>query len=394
MSGGGCRPCKLPLAAVVVALAILAPLSPAYPQTQEHRIESFQAEWFPALPVTVLKATHDAVDPVPLRTGSGVLLVAAESRSGRGILLSYSRDDGATWESPRAVAAAPEGRRITAGAGGVLSSGRVVLALHEWQDTPGQVAWVREEPRGVHHYSWTGFRRVGALRILLSDDEGKTWTGAACDTAGGPIAPSSMGRAFAEKDAVWLAVYGPADQAEMDAALSSVGLMRSDDGGESWRFSHWLVRADKDNAIGYGPGEVIVLPDGRWLGMLQADYRGPGDYKGPRSGQNGDERGYLLGDHKRPRICRTLSSDAGRTWTTPLANTLGPKPSLLLLDRDQLMVGTRQDRGVIYNVMLNAGADLLYQDHLWASIWYQGGDRGGLHLAYGTRAVTAAAFTS
>ena len=298
MSGGGSGPCKLPLAAVVVTLAILAPLSPAYPATPEHTIKSFQAEWFPTVSVTVLKATHDAVDPVALRTASGVLLVAAESRSGRGILLSYSRDDGASWESPQAVASAPEGRRITAGAGGVLSSGRVVLALHEWQHTPGQVTWVRQEPRGVHRYSWTGFRRVGALRILLSDDEGKTWTGAACDTAGGPIAPSAMGRVLAEKDALWLAVYGPADEAEMDAALSSVGLMRSDDGGESWRFSHWVARADKDNAIGYGPGEMIVLPDGRWLGMLQADYRG-------------------LGDYTRPRICRTLSSDAGRTWTAP-----------------------------------------------------------------------------
>jgi len=359
---------------------------------EDRQVGSVQAEWCPTLPVTVLEAKHDAVDPVAVRTGSGVLLVAAESRDSRRVLLSRSRDAGATWEGPRAVAGGAEGSRITPGAGGALPSGRLVLAMHEWQDmlpssyagssplyhynldltshpaarqerldVPGKVTWVSEKPHGVHHYSWTGFRRTSTLKVLVSDDEGKTWVAAACDTARGPIAPSAMGRVFAEEGALWLAVCGPADKKEMDAALSGVGLMRSEDDGQSWRFSHWVARADRKQGIGYGPGEIIVLPDGRWLGMLQGNYRG-------------------LGDYTRPRICRTVSSDAGRTWTTAAPILLGPKPSLALLDRDRFMVGTRQDRGVIYNMMLNAGADLLYQDQLWECIGYQAGLRGGLNL--------------
>jgi hypothetical protein len=357
------------------------------------RVGSVRPEWVPALPATVLDGEHDAIDPVALRAANGRLLVAAGSRDSRSVMLSQSEDDGANWQVLGAIAHAAECNRITVGAGGSLEGGRLVLAIHEWQDDlpwtytgcsplyhyrlkggpyaialqdrrheiSGRVEWVAEEPRGVHHYTWSGFARRSTLKVLLSDDGGRTWTNADCDPDGGPIAPSAMGRVFPAAGALWLAGYGPADHAEMDGALGSVGLMRSDDNGKSWRFSHWLARADRDRGIGYGPGEIAVLPDGRWLGMLQGNYRG-------------------LGDFARPRICRTVSTDGGRTWSAPAPILLGPKPSLALLDDDRLMVGTRQDRGIIFNMMLNAGEALHYQDHLWDCIGYQVGDRGGLHL--------------
>lgn len=328
---------------------------------EDNNVKAARAEWVPTLPVAVLASEHDVVDPVALRAASGLLLVAAGSRASRSVIASRSGNGGVSWQPPQEILRAAEGHHLTAGAGGSLASGRLVLALHEWQDTNGEVAWLREEPRGVHYYSWKGFRHASTLKVLLSDAEGKTWVPASCDTARGPIATSAMGRVFSAKDTLWLAVYGPADHQEMNSALSSVGLMRSDDAGKSWRFSHWVTRANVKKVIGYGPGEIVVLPDGRWLGMVQGDYRGAGDYA-------------------RPRICRTISSDGGSTWTEPVATLLGPKPSLALLDRGQIMVGTRQDRGVIYNMMLNAGADILYQDHLWECIWYQKGERGGLNL--------------
>ena len=267
--------------------------------------------------------------------------------------------DGFEDDAAGSVPAGPN--QLSVGAGGTLSSGRVVLAMQEWNEKPGTVTWTEEAPPGVHHYSWTGFLRTSELHVLVSDDDGKTWTPAACEMSGGPVAPAAMGRVFADQGAWWFAVYGPADAKEMDAALSGVGLMRSDDEGQSWCFSHWAVRADLQQKITYGPGEITVLPDGRWLGMLQANYRGRGDYT-------------------RPRISRTISTDAGQTWATPVATLLGPKPSLALLANGQMMVGTRQDRGIIFNLMLNDGADMLYQEHLWETIWYLEGERGGLNL--------------
>lgn len=331
------------------------------PSVVESHIASARAEWVPTIPQVALASSYDAVDPLAIRTASGQLLVVAESCQQRGLWLSRSEDGGVSWQAQQQIAEAPEGFRITAGAAGTLPSGRLVLAWHQWQEVPGKIDWTSEEPRGVHHYSWTGVRRSSVLKVVLSDDEGRTWLPAACDTAQGPVAPAAMGRVISAAGALWFALYGPADAKEMGAALSSVGLMRSDDAGKSWRFSHWVVRASVKHAIGYGPGEIVPMPDGRWLGMLQANYRG-------------------LGDYSRPRICRTLSTDGGRRWSEPIATLLGPKPTLIPLDGQRLMVGTRQERGVIYNLMLNAGLDLLYQDHLWECIWYQNGERGGLNL--------------
>ena len=44
------------------------------------------------------------------------------------------------------------------------------------------------------------------------------------------------------------------------------------------------------------------------------------------------------------------------------------------------MVGGWKDRGIIFTVGTNAGADWLYQDQVWWCIWYARGNRGGTRL--------------
>ena len=314
----------------------------------------------------VLPGKHNAVDPVVLRASSGALLVAAESRwaNESAILLSRNADDGSTWGDTRELVRARAGWRMSAGAAGTLASGRLVLASHEWHETLGMVIHLRQKPAGVHHYQWRGFRRASTLKVLISDVDGETWTSAVTDTEGGPLAPAAMGKMFVANGAAWLLVYGPSDEQEMDAALSGVGLMRSDDNGKSWRFSHWVAKADQSQDIGYGPGEITVLPDGRWLGMLQGNYRS-------------------LGDYTRPRVCRTISSDGGRTWSVPEPEFLNHGTSTVMLDGragEEIMVGGWKDRGIMFTVGTNAGADWLYQDQVWWCIWYAPGNRGGTRL--------------
>ena len=320
-------------------------------------------EWIPALPVTAVPASFNACDPVLMRAGSGTLLVAAESRTDEGssVILARSADGGRTWREPRSIVAAGEGSRVHAGAGGTLPSGRLVLAVSEGAETPGEVAWVAEAPPGVHRYEWHGFRQRSVLRVLISDDDGVTWSGADADLAGGPLAAVAGGRVIQAAGAVWLPVHGPANAAEMDAALGSVGLLRSDDAGATWRFSHWVARADMEQVIGYGPGELTVLPDGRWLGLLQGSYRRCGDYA-------------------RPRLCRTVSADSGRNWTTPEPELLQPGCSTLTLAGNRIMVGGWKDRGIVFAVGLDAGARWLYQEQVWDCIWYAPGERGGVRL--------------
>jgi len=321
------------------------------------------SSWKPGLPSVVIAGNQNAVDPVALRAKSGALLLAAESRGteGNAVLVSRSKDGGRTWDTPRAIARAAGGNRLSAGAAGTLPSGRLVLALHEWNETRGPVTHVREQPAGVHHYFWSGFRRTSTLNVLISDDEGETWAPTVVNTNSGPTTLSAMGKVFTARGAAWLPVYGPADAEEMDSALSSVGLMKSEDDGKSWRFSHWVARASKEQGMGYGPGEVTVLPDGRWLGLLQGNGRRRGDYT-------------------RPRVCRAISSDGGNTWSVPQQKLLNHGCSTVTLDRDEIMVGGWKDRGIMFTVGTNAGDDWLYQDQVWWCIWYAKGDRGGTRL--------------
>ena len=303
--------------------------------------------------------------------GAGGFYLDGLGEPSMSLLLTRSRDGGETWDDPREIARSTEGGRISAGAAGTLPTGRLVVAAHQRSETPGQVTHAGEQPAGVHHYSWSGFHRQSELKILVSDDDGQNWTEATASVAGGPLAVSASGKVFTANGASWLPVYGPSTADEMDSALSSVGLMRSDDNGGSWRFSHWVVTADQQQGIGYGPGEITVLPDGRWLGLLQGNYRN-------------------LGDYTKPRLCRTISMDGGRSWSVPEQKLLGPGSSTVLLDSEQInadhimddriMVGGWKDRGIMFSVGANAGAGWLYQDQVWSCIWYQGGSRGGTRL--------------
>ena len=85
------------------------------------------------LPFVVLAAEHDVADPVAIKSASGILLVAAESRSGERarVLLTCSEDNGATWTQPVALAEAADATRISVGAGACLPSGRLVLAADQ-----------------------------------------------------------------------------------------------------------------------------------------------------------------------------------------------------------------------------------------------------------------------
>jgi hypothetical protein len=299
-------------------------------------------EWLPGTPTVVMDEDKNARDPVIVMTGSGEIILAAESVETEGsmILVSRSSDKGSVWGAPRMTACTKiKGHRLSAGAAGILPSGRLVLAITEWRD------------RDPVKYA----RDIISSFIMISDDDGDTWTYAGYDNDGSSTAVAVSGRVFSAEGTDWLPIYGAADNEEALLGIYSAGLMKSINGGRDWRFSHWMARADKISGIGYGPGEVMVLEDGQWLALLQEGC-------------------------SRPRICRIVSNDGGAEWSVPESSYINNGTSAVLLDNGLVLVGGHKDRGIIFTVGTDSGRDWLYQDQIWQCVWYAPGHRGGTRL--------------
>jgi len=309
---------------------------------------------------TVISTDNDLRDPVIGRHRDGRLVVAATSSGSPPQILVSQSIDGSRWKPPRVIATAKRLPRLSVMALSSLSSGRCVLAGCEWQQTTGQVEKTGEQPPGVFRYRWTGFRVQRNLLIWTSDDV-TDWTAATISDVGPFVAAAPCGKIIEADGQAWLMVYGPTNQREMDAALSAVGWFHSTDGGDSWRFSHLLAAADAERNMGFGPGDTVTLEDGRWLALLQCNMR-------------------ALGDYPRPRICRTISTDAGRSWATQEPTLLGPSPKLVALGGQSIMYGSQHDSGIFYGVSHNAGRSWAYQNYIFEVIFYNKNPRGSLSL--------------
>jgi hypothetical protein len=298
--------------------------------------------WLPGSPAVVMDEHKNARDPVIVMTGSGKIILAAESVETEGsmILVSRSSDNGSVWDTPRIVIGTKiTGHRLSAGAAGSLSSGRLVLAVTEWRDRDPVIY-----PRDI----------VSSF-IMISDDEGDTWIHAGSDNDGQSAEFAVSGRVFSVEGTDWLTIYGAADNDEAIMGIHSAGLMKSINGGRDWCFSHWIARADRITGIGYGSGEVMVLKDGQWLALLQ------------------EER-------ERPSIYRTVSKDGGAKWSVPVSSYINNGTSTVLLDDGLILVGGHKDRGIIFTVGTDTGRDWFYQDQIWQCVWYAPGHRGGTRL--------------
>ena len=331
---------------------------------------TYFADWLPRLEdkdsfkLSVAMADGDGGQsvrfPVVGRSLAGSTLVGAtlDSRPTPRALLAES-EDGHGWRKPRVVETGTSLPNLSLGALSALGGGRWVLAGSGWRQTPGRIDRAGQRPSGVNRYRWSGFGIERQPFVLVSDDAAR-WTAATID-AGPFLAAAPCGRVVEDNGSIYLPVYGPITEAQMSAAMSDIGLLASDNGGASWSLSHYIARADLKEGIAWGPSDVVALPDGRWLAMLEGRYR-------------------TLGDFSRPRICRSESRDGGRTWTEPEHQLLGPAPTIASLGDEQVMVGTWYDAGMVYNVSRDAARRWEYQGLAWDCIWYAEFERGGFRL--------------
>jgi len=303
--------------------------------------------WVPWELFSIPSGSETVVDPVAVSVNEGRLLVAATLRpedpdhDGDRIVLSMSEDEGESWsaQTPLVQGRGPD-RRLSARSMGVLKCGTILLATAEHRWLPGTVRQVSEQPLGVPRFKWTGFELESTATVWRSQDGGSSWKDSSIDTLGPFLALSTCGHFLELADgSVIVAIYGPASKEQMGAALCSVGLIRSRDGEESWEYAGMLAPADAEQTISYGPADLALLPDGRWLCLSQMDHRG-------------------RGEHAWSRIARSTSSDGGKTWSPMEQILVGPKPSIVALPDGTVLCGTS-----------NTQESLLLVSHDGAASW-------------------------
>ena len=134
-----------------------------------------------------------------------------------------------------------------------------------------------------------------------SDDEGRTWQYAPMD-----ISPfqsmdaEASSQIFEAEDGTLVASFrGHLNRQELDAGITSNGVIRSHDGGLTWADANPIHRAAPGSGLWFNESQVVPLADGRWLCMMRLN---PNNVSG---------KGFLL-------MCRSYSSDRGRTWSFPV----------------------------------------------------------------------------
>lgn len=185
---------------------------------------------------------------------------------------------------------------------------------------------------------------VVSLVFRVSRDDGVTWEEQTREVRGLPFAQpgeSITGVTWGhivqvDNERLVLAVYGRPPES-IEAGLRwgyGLGLLASDDGGDTWAFDTWITR---DHGIGSeGPCEtdLVNLGDGRLLAIY-------------RTGTEGSDGS--AGREEPSTMHMSRSADGGRTWSAPEATEFvgGVSPQFLRLESGLLVLsyGARNVEG-------------------------------------------------
>jgi len=248
-----------------------------------------------------------------------------------GTAISRSSDGGRTWTQ---IEGAELPDVLTAL--GVLKSGRWLAATvkenQEWKD--GGHPTIMEMVGGYPVSKLSGNSYDCDIVIQRSDDEGKTWQ--ATQPFKGPLkwAMPTVSHFIESPDgAVALPIFGCVTDEEMSSYSASNGVIRSEDGGQTWGDFSFVFRTEPKGPGDYQPEprysemDIAQLPNGHWVAYSR------------------NER--IAGGPQGMGVTSvTLSTDFGRTWKNTGASLLG----------------VSQQKGV---VLPDGGIALTYRTHSW-----------------------------
>ena len=312
------------LAVLVAIHAVSAEVGAENTQTDANAKGAESMQWERTGRVTVHDSPLLARYPSIARADDGTLLVLfTRTSTDRGfsslgdLVLVRSTDGGQTWSDREVVYRGQLGEPRAIGTMTALTNGTLIAPFSEINDAEG----------------------TSSVRILRSSDEGRSWREVGANVTVPLSWWAPAGRVIEEADGTLvMPVYGAVSLDALKATIHTCGLLRSEDGGDTWGDWSSMVR---------GPGSVVgahhatrfsfegpsvqPLPDGRWLAMVTAR-RLNKTADGPTAPNEGPGSPHLL--------CRLWSADQGRTWTQPDQLTPGAWPGLTQAGGETLCANT------------------------------------------------------
>jgi len=230
-----------------------------------------------------------------------------------------STDGGKVWSEPyTGVLPQGVGKIHTLG---VRRDGRLMAVISKGTDnlTTPEIRRLKPTlPDGREVEAYSGYRIKSVTQLAFSSDQGKTWTMG--NLVGSQIVSTWTGGRILELDdgTLVLPVHGYLSDQDMDGIWISNGVRRSSDDGATWTLSV-IGRANPNDAMIFSEPSVAKLDDGTLVALMRSEDR--------------------VIDGTRGGLFRAISSDGGKTWSSPTKTLGGTHCSLIQLPDGVLLCG-------------------------------------------------------
>jgi len=235
---------------------------------------------------------------------------------------------------------------------GALMVVRSADAGRTWSDARVVFEGKAGEPRAINTMATLADGRIIApfaelgraqatstVRMLASDDGGDTWQVDDMKVTSPLAWWAPCGKVIETGDGTLvMPVYGAASQEDLAATIHNCGLLRSHDGGKTWGDFSWIARASGP-VIGAAAESRFSFEGPSVLPLADGRWLAMVSARRLNKAGTGPTESNE-GPGSPQELCRLWTSDQGRTWTKPQQFAPGNWPCLARIDQYAFCVNT------------------------------------------------------
>ena len=296
-----------------------------------------------------------AARPCMVRLKDGTLLTSLEWNAGEEastVLFIESLDGGKSWSKPFEAKVPID--HADGGVMGLMNDGRILMACDQAHGSnlgvvknrsgkplPKLIKKTGRRPDGKETEAYENYRYYSDTWITFSSDRGRTWSAGRKvehETLMGSSLWTGARPAELADGTMVIPIDGYLSSDDMDGIWLSSGVLRSSDRGGTWKFSV-VGQTDRKQGMVFSEPAMAELRDGRLVFMMRTQNRVIEEDQIPEEFRSG--------------LYRSVSSDGGRTWSTPVRVLTGTHCSITQLGNGQLLCGWH--RPIQYALSSDAG---------------------------------------